>query len=113
LALVLDPQLSKLPVARRRDVGRVRKTKVQPLLFEETATRGDAVHQQRVSVVLCADVEASSSATQMFDDLGFGTKTVHYDVELAFRADHRRGRRLQGFGNFGDLRQLCLDGVES
>jgi len=70
-------------------------------------------HQQRVSVVLCADVEASSSATQMFDDLGFGTKTVHYDVELAFRADHRRGRRLQGFGNFGDLRQLCLDGVSS
>jgi len=43
LALVLDPQLSKLPVARRRDVGRVRKTKVQPLLFEETDTRGDAV----------------------------------------------------------------------
>jgi len=70
-------------------------------------------HQQALSVVLCADVEACSSATRMIDDLGFGTKTVHYDVELAFRAHQRRGRRLQGFGNFGDLRQLCLEGVSS
>jgi hypothetical protein len=68
-------------------------------------------HQQALSVVLCADVEASSSATRMFDDLGFGTRTVHYDVEVAFLAHPRRGRRIHGFGNFGDLRQLCLEGV--
>src|SRR5271154_2616803 len=68
-------------------------------------------HQQALSVVLCADVGASSSATQMLDRLGFGTRTVHYDVDVAF-LDHRpRGRRIQGFGNFGDLRQLCLTGV--
>ena len=36
-------------------------------------------HQQALSVVLCADVEASSCATRMFDDLGFGARTVHYD----------------------------------
>lgn len=68
-------------------------------------------HQQPLSVVLCADVEASSSATQMFDALGFGAKTVHYDVELALLGHPRRGRRIQGFGNFADLRQLCLEGV--
>lgn len=68
-------------------------------------------HQQALSVVLCADVEASSSATRMFDALGFGSKTVHYDVELALLGHLRRGRRLRGFGNFGDLRQLCLEGV--
>ena len=68
-------------------------------------------HQQALSVVLCADVEASSSATRMFDALGFGAKTVHYDVELALLGHPRRGRRIQGFGNFGDLRQLCLEGV--
>jgi hypothetical protein len=68
-------------------------------------------HQQAVSVVLCAGDEASSSATRMFDDLGFGVKTVHYDVEVALRAPPRRGRRIHGFGNFGDLRQLCLEGV--
>lgn len=68
-------------------------------------------HQQALSVVLCADVEVCSSATRMLDQLGFGTRTVHYDVEVAFLAHPRRGRRLQGFGNFGDLRQLCLEGV--
>lgn len=70
-------------------------------------------HQQAVSVVLCADVEACSSATRMLDGLGFGVKTVHYDVEVAFRAHRRRGRRIHGLGNFGDLRQLCLEGVGS
>lgn len=68
-------------------------------------------HQQALSVVLCADVGASSSATQMLDRLGFGTRTVHYDVDVAFLAHRSRGRRIQGFGNFGDLRQLCLTGV--
>jgi len=68
-------------------------------------------HQQAVSVVLCVDDEASSSATLMLDDLGFGKRTVHYDVEVALRAPPRRARRFRGFGNFGDLRQLCLDGV--
>ena len=68
-------------------------------------------HQQALSVVLCADASASLSATRMLDELGFGVKTVHYDVEVAFRAPPRRGRRLQGFGNFGELRQLCLEGV--
>jgi hypothetical protein len=68
-------------------------------------------HQQALSVVLCADVEASSSATRMYDALGFGAKTVHYDVELALLGHLRRGRRVRGFGNFADLRQLCLEGV--
>ena len=70
-------------------------------------------HQQALSVVLCADVEACSSATRMIDGLGFGAKSVHYDVEVALLARRGRGRRLQGFGNFGDLRQLCLEGVSS
>ena len=49
----------------------------------------------------------------MYDNLGFGVKTVHYEVEVALRDLHRRGRRIQGFGSFGDLRQLCLEGVTS
>ena len=68
-------------------------------------------HQQALSVVLCADVEACSSATRMIDDLGFGTRTVHYDVEVAFRSHRRPGRRIHGLGDFRDLRQLCLEGV--
>jgi hypothetical protein len=68
-------------------------------------------HQRALSVVLCADVEACSSATRMLDDLGFGERSVHYDVEVALRAHPRRGRRIQGLGRFADLRQLCLEGV--
>jgi hypothetical protein len=68
-------------------------------------------HQRPVSVVLYADDEVSSSATRMLDELGYGARTVHYEVEVAFRGERRRGRRIQGFGNFGDLRQLCLEGV--
>ena len=67
-------------------------------------------HQQAVSVVLCADVEACSYATWMLDDLGLGTKIVHDDVALAFRDSRGRGR---GLGNFGDLRPLCLEGGAS
>ena len=70
-------------------------------------------HQQTVSVVLCADDEESSSATRMFDGLGFGVKSVYYDVEVVFPARLRRGRRIQGLGNFCNLRQLCLAGVTS
>lgn len=73
-------------------------------------------HQQPLSVVLCADDQVSLSATQMYDDLGFGVKTVHYEVEVACRDPQRRprrGRRIAGFGNFGDLRQLCIEGVAS
>lgn len=70
-------------------------------------------HQQALSVVLCADVEASSSATKMLDDLGFGTRTVHYEVGVAFLDHQRRGRRIRGLGNFRELRQLCLEGVMS
>jgi hypothetical protein len=70
-------------------------------------------HQQALSVVLCADVGGSSSAMQMFDHLGFGVKTVHYDVDVVFPARPRRGRRIQGFGNFSDLRELCIAAVTS
>ncbi len=69
-------------------------------------------HQQVLSVVLCADGPGSSSATRMFDDLGFGVRTVHHD-EVAFPAHPRRARRVHGLGNFGDGRQLCLEGVAS
>lgn len=68
-------------------------------------------HQQALSVVLCADVEDCWSATRMLDGLGFGARSVHYEVEVALLAHRRRGRRLRGFGNFAHLRQLCLEGV--
>ena len=68
-------------------------------------------HQQALSVVLSADALECSSATHVIDALGFGAKSVHYEVEIALRAHHRRGRKIRGMGHFADLRQLCLEGV--
>lgn len=68
-------------------------------------------HQRALSVVLCADAEACSSATQMFDDLGFGSRTEHGEARVVSHAPHRRDCRIQGFGNFGDLQQPCINGT--
>lgn len=70
-------------------------------------------HQQALSVVLCADDAGSSAATHMLDELAFGVKSLHYDVDVAFPDHRRRGRRLTGLGHFADLRQLCLEGASS
>lgn len=68
-------------------------------------------HEQALSVVLCAGDTGSSCATRMYDGLGYGAKTVHYEVEVVYPVRPRRGRRISGFGDFGELRQLCLEGV--
>jgi hypothetical protein len=60
---------------------------------------------QPLSVVLYADVEGTSSALGLCDGLGFGDRTVQYEVEVV---DPRRRRR--GLGTFHDLRQLELRG---
>ena len=71
-------------------------------------------HQQALSVVVRVGDEGTSAATRatgVLDDLLFGQRSVHYDVEVAFPGRPRRGRRIQGFGDFADLRQLCIEGV--
>lgn len=71
-------------------------------------------HQQALSVVVCvgdAGTSAATRATGVLDDLLLGQRSVHYDVEVALRGRPRRGRRIPGFGDFADLRQLCLEGV--
>lgn len=84
----------------------------------ETLLEGLALwHQHALSVVLCADVDAieSTSVSRLEDALGFGVRNVHFNVEVALRGSRvdRRPRRLASLGRFGDLRQLCLEGVES
>ena len=63
--------------------------------------------------MLCVDAKVDFTATRLLDQLGFGTKAVHYEVDVAFQGHRHRGRRLQGLGNFGALRELCISGVES
>lgn len=64
-------------------------------------------HQQPLSVVLYADAPDAGCAMGLFDALGFGERTLHYQVGIAVR-DGRRPRRLGGLTDFRDLRQLGL-----
>lgn len=64
-------------------------------------------HQQALSVVLYADAPDAGCAMGLFDTLGFGERTLHYEVGIALR-DGRRPRRLGGVADFRDLRQLAL-----
>lgn len=79
----------------------------------ETLLEGLALwHQQALSVVLCAGSGDGTSPLRLEDALGFGVKNMHFEVEVAVVGGRRRRpRRLGSLGSFGDLRQLCLEGV--
>ncbi len=66
--------------------------------------------QERLSVVLVVDeTDRTSSALSLCDALGFGERTLHYEVAVAYRERRRVRRRIDGVGNFRDLRQLRLE----
>ena len=65
-------------------------------------------HQAPLSVVLFVDEQASSFEHSLCDELGFGHRTLHYDVVI--RGGRRRSPRLVGLGDFRDLRSACLEG---
>lgn len=69
-------------------------------------------HQQPLSVVLYADEVDNGSALALCDALGFGQRTLHYEVDVVSGALRgRRHGRLTGVGDFRDVRQLSLLGV--
>lgn len=68
---------------------------------------------ERLSVVLCVDDRSPSSCgLELLDGLGYGQRSLYYDVGVAVREPQRerrrarRGARLDGVGDFRDLRQL-------
>jgi hypothetical protein len=66
--------------------------------------------QQRLSVVLVADEsDRTSGALSLCDALGFGERTLHYEVAVACRERRRARRRIDGIANFRDLHQLRLE----
>lgn len=67
-------------------------------------------HQTRLSVVLLVDeLERSSAALSLYDGLGLGDRTLHYEVAVACREPRRPRSRIDGVGDFRDLRQLRLE----
>jgi hypothetical protein len=69
-----------------------------PLLLESLALWC----QQPVRVVLYAESPALSSGSQLTDDLGFGQRTLFYDVELIAPVGGGAER-----GGFDELRRWC------
>jgi len=63
-------------------------------------------YQRPVSAVVYATDLDLSSGLGLCDGFGFGSRTVHYEVEVVDPA-----RRRRGMGTFRDLRQLDLRGV--
>ena len=72
-------------------------------------------YQTPLSVVLCADEQGTSSGLHLCDGLGFGLKSLFFDVGVVVAERRRRRasyRSLGGFGDFRDLRQLWFQGGE-
>lgn len=64
-------------------------------------------HQRALSVVLYVEGTSCSSGLELYDGLGFGHRSVHYDVGVVVREHRRRGgARLGGLGDFRELRNL-------
>jgi hypothetical protein len=63
-------------------------------------------HQQRLGVVLCVDDPFDGCALGLCDALGFGKRSVHYEVGIAQLSAYHR--TLAGIGDFSDLRRLDL-----
>jgi hypothetical protein len=60
-------------------------------------------------VVLSVDARDSGFCLGLTDEMGVGMRSVYYRVEVSERGPHRRrGTRIQGVGDFSDLRQLRL-----
>jgi hypothetical protein len=70
---------------------------------------------RRLAVALSVDAREAGFCLGLTDELGIGTQSVFYCVNVAERGHRRRrGTRIRGVGDFADLRQLHLvsDDVE-
>ena len=75
-----------------------------------TLLEGLALWQQRpLGVVVCVDGRSDGHALGLYDALGLGRRTLHYEVAVAYH--HARRQRLAGVGDFRDLRRFALAGV--
>jgi len=66
-------------------------------------------HQRPLSVVLCVSERSSGCELGLLDALGFGCRSVHYDVGVVVDAPRARCHRLGGLGDFRALRRLARE----
>jgi hypothetical protein len=70
-------------------------------------------HQEALSVVLCADSPDGGCAMGLCDALGFGVRSLYYEVAITSGARRPRRASLGGLGDFRDLQRLALLGEVS
>lgn len=68
-------------------------------------------YQCPLNVVLCGDDGWNSSALGLCDALGFGKRTLHYEVGIAIQERHQKRNRLGGIGDFRSLRRMAMGEV--
>jgi hypothetical protein len=68
-------------------------------------------YQCPLSVVLCVDDTLNSSSLGLCDALGFGRRTLHYEVGIAVRDRRRTPHRIGGLGDFRELRRFAAGEV--
>jgi hypothetical protein len=82
----------------------VRHRNAAATLLEGLSLRLDT----RLAVVLSVGAAEAGFCLGLTNELGIGDQSVFYRVEVAERGRRRRGTRIQGVGDFADLRQLRL-----
>lgn len=114
--LLVRPEATRLLVTQDND--EILKAILPPPLHAHpraatTLLEGLSLWLQRpLSVVLCADEPVASSGLGLCDGLGVGKRTLHYEVAVVAGIPvRRRGRRIDGVGDFRELRQLDLEGL--
>jgi hypothetical protein len=116
--LSAEPTRTRLLMTRGpRDIGKVILPRAPSAHPRAAATLLEGLSLflgERLSVVLCVD-EGSTSSCELglLDGLGFGERSVFYEVGIAAResrADRRAARALRLAGSdFRDLRQLTWE----
>lgn len=115
--LSLEPLQTRLLVTQGpRDIGKViipTPTNAHPRAASTLLEGLSLFLGERLSVVLCVDDRSTSSCIHgLLDGFGYGQQSLYYEVGVAVRESDRsrrrgqRGARLDGVGDFRDLRQL-------
>ena len=99
-----------------RDIGRVILPRAPSAHPRAAATLLEGLSLflgERLSVVLCVDERSTSCELALLDGLGYGERSLFYDVGVAARMSRpapRSARRLRLAGSdFRDLRRLTLE----
>ena len=116
ITVMLAPESGRVRVLATSPTGEILRAVLGPATAMHpraaaTLLEGLALwHQEALSVVLCVDGPDGGCAMGLCDALGFGVRSLHYEVAVATRARGLRRASLGGVADFRDLQRLALVG---